>query len=360
VTVNGIVHAAPLRRQPGSDYDAVIVGDEQNDASGPATGRVTLRDVARLAGVSHQTVSRAINDKGEIDPATRRRVLDAARQLRYRPSRFARGLVRPGTITVGLIVADVVNPFFPELIAGVIDAAEQQNWKVLISTTQDDPEREPELLRSLAGQVDALIGYLFQPDDVVAAATEGVPLVMMGRRAQDPTFGAVDINVETGVRAAVRHLVSRGHRRIGMLDCPTACCPERKDVFLAEAAELGVPMPAEAIVDVEQSRAGGEAGFAKLRAVRPDLTAVFAFNDLVALGAYQAARRLGLAIPDDIALLGFDGLTLGELLDPPLTTIHIDKRRMGELAVTQVKRLLAGEPPRLALVDTELLVRDSA
>jgi LacI family transcriptional regulator len=360
VTVNGILPPGPRRRNPGADYDALI-GDEQQETGRPgAARRVTLRDVARLAGVSHQTVSRAINDKGEIDPETRRRVLDSARQLRYRPSRFARGLVRPGTITVGLIVPDVVNPFFPELIAGVIDAAERQGWQVLVSSTQDDPEREPVQLRSLAGQVDVLLGYLFQPDDVVAAAIEGVPLVVMGRAAQDPAFGVVDIDVETGVRAAVRHLVSRGHRRIGMIDCPHACDGARKAFFLAETAAHGVAVPADAIVDVEQSVAGGAAGFEKLHAGRPDLTAVFAFNDLVALGAYRAARRSGLAIPGDLALLGFDGLGLGELIDTPLTTIYIDKRRMGELAVAQAQRLLAGEPPRPALLASELLVRDSA
>ncbi|HYN97736.1 MAG TPA: LacI family DNA-binding transcriptional regulator [Pilimelia sp.] len=337
------------------------MGDEQQDDGGPATARrATLRDVARLAGVSHQTVSRAINDKGEIDPETRRRVLDAARQLRYRPSRYARGLVRPGTTTLGLIVPDVVNPFFPELIAGVIDAAGQQGWQVLVSSTQDEPGREPELLRSLACQVDALIGYLFQPDDVVAAAVEGVPMVIMGRRAHEPTFGVVDLDVETGLRAAVRHLAARGHRRIGMLDCPAACDPARKVIFLAQAAEHGLTVPADAVIAVEQSMAGGEAGFEKLRAARPDLTAVFAFNDLVALGAYRAVRRLGLTIPGDVAVLGFDGLTLGELLDPPLTTIYLDKRQMGELAVAQARQLLAGEPTGIALLATELLIRGSA
>jgi LacI family transcriptional regulator len=332
------------------------VGDAQRDI----TRRPTLRDVAQLAGVSHQTVSRAINDKGEIDPETRRRVLDAARQLRYRPSRFARGLVRPGTITVGLIVPDVVNPFFPELIAGVLDAAEQQGWQVLISSTQDQPEREPAVLRSLAGQVDALIGYLFQPDDAVAAAIEGVPLVMMSRRAHDPAFGAVDIDIEAGVRAAVHHLAARGHQRIGMLDCPAAQDPGRRAAFLAEAARNGLAGTGDAVIDVEQSMAGGEAGFARLYAAHPDCTAVFAFNDLVALGAYRGAHRLGLAIPDDVALLGFDGLSLGELLDPPLTTVHIDKRRMGELAVAQARRLLAGEPPGPCVLATTLLVRGSA
>lgn len=331
------------------------MGDEQQQAR-----RATLRDVARLAGVSHQTVSRAINDKGEIDPETRRRVLEAARELRYRPSRFARGLVRPGATTIGLVVPDVVNPFFPELIAGVIDAADKQGWQVLISSTQDDHKREPQLLQSLAAQVDALIGYLFQPDDVVAAAVEGVPLVIMSRIPGHKAFGAVDIDTGTGVRAAVRHLVAQGHRRLGMIDCPTADCPARREIFLAEAAAQGIPVPGEAIAEVAQSTAGGEAGLARLHKTAPEVTAVFAFNDLVAAGAYRAARAAGRSIPGDIAIVGFDGLDLGELLDPPLSTIHIDKRRMGELAVDQARRLLSGEPPEPALLPTDLRIRGSA
>ncbi|WP_433382048.1 LacI family DNA-binding transcriptional regulator [Actinoplanes sp. CA-142083] len=322
--------------------------------------RPTLRDVARLAGVSHQTVSRAINDKGEIDPETRRRVLDAARQLRYRPSRFARGLVRPGAVTLGLIVPDVVNPFFPELIAGVIDAAEQAGWQVLISTSQDDPAREPELLRALAGQVDAMICYLFQPEDVIADAVEGVPLVVMSRTPSEQAFGAVDIDAATGVRALVRHLAARGHRRLGMIDCPAAADAGRRVAFLAEAAELDLEVPEDAIAPVEQSMAGGEAGFARLRKTRPDLTAIFAFNDLVALGAHREARRQGVEVPGDVALAGFDGLTVGELIDPPLTTVYLNKRRMGELAVAQARRLLAGDQPAPAVLETELVVRGSA
>jgi LacI family transcriptional regulator len=350
VTVNGMVRAGVHSGQADSVYDSVIVENK----------RATLRDVARLAGVSHQTVSRAINDKGEIDPETRRRVLDAARELRYRPSRFARGLVRPETITVGLIVYDVVNPFFPELIAGVIEAAERRGWQVVVSSSQDDPKREPDLLRTLSGQVDAVIAYLFQPDDVITTAAGGVPLVVMSRRTDGRVFGAVDIDVEAGVRAAVRHLTARGHRRIGMIDCPAAADPGRRAAFVAEAAAQGLSVPQDAIVPVEQSLAGGGIGFDQLHAAHPGLTAILAFNDLVALGAYRAARRAGLDIPGEMAVVGFDGLGIGELLDPPLTTISIDKRRMGELAVAEVERLLAGEPPSQAMVDTQLLVRGSA
>ncbi|MEV0901092.1 LacI family DNA-binding transcriptional regulator [Actinoplanes sp. NPDC049802] len=334
----------------------------ENDSPGSAPDtnrRVTLRDVARLAGVSHQTVSRAINDKGEIDPETRRRVLEVVQRLRYRPSRHARGLVRPDTITIGLVVADVVNPFFPELIAGVIGAADQRGWKVLISTTQDDPGREPELLRSLAGQVDALIGYLYAPDAEIAAAVEGLPLVVMNRSTRHTRFSVVEVDVRTGVRAAVDHLIGRGHRRIGMIDCPVPD-PARREALLEAAAAHGVPIAADAIVTVDQTRSGGEAGLARLRETRPDITAILAFNDMVAMGAHRAARRLGLSMPGDVALVGFDGLSFGELLDPPLTTVDIDKRGMGELAVAQAARLLAGETPPAAMAPTALLVRGSA
>jgi LacI family transcriptional regulator len=330
------------------------VGDEQPGK------RATLQDVARLAGVSLQTVSRAIIDKGEIDPQTRRRVLDAARQLHYRPSRFARGLVRQDTTTIGLVVPDVVNPFFPELIAGVLDAAGERNWQVVIGSAQKDPGREPELLRSLAAQVDALICYLFVRDEVIAAAVSGVPVVLMNRRAREPAFGAVDIDAHTGIRAAVHHLRSQGHQRIGMIDCPRASDSSRRAAFLAGAAEYGLTVGEDAIVEVEQSMAGGEAGLARLHEACPDLTAVFAFNDMVALGAHRAARRLGRAIPGDLALIGFDGLSLGELIDPPLTTVYLDKRRMGELAVAQVRALLSGEHPDPAVLGTELLIRGSA
>src|SRR5689334_16636504 len=176
----------------------MTVEEDNKSAARVAAKPVTLRDVARVAGVSHQTVSRAVNGKGEIDPETRRRVLDVAQRLRYRPSRFARGLVRAGTTTIGLVVDDILNPFFPELIAGVISAAEQRSWTVLISTTQNNPGREPELLRSLSGQVDALIGYLFQQDPAIAEAVEGLPLVIMGRPAQDPAFANVDVDVRPG------------------------------------------------------------------------------------------------------------------------------------------------------------------
>jgi LacI family transcriptional regulator len=322
--------------------------------------RVTLKDVARLAGVSHQTVSRAINDKGEIDPETRRRVLDAARELNYRPSRFGRGLVRPGATTLGLIVSDVMNPFFPELIAGVIEAAEKRGWQVLISSTQDDETREPALIRTLAAQVDVIVGYLSSPDATLAAALEGMPLVVLGRPVREPAFGVVEADTAAGVHAAVAHLASRGHHTIGMIDCTGGTDHDRRPPFLAAAAEHGLTVPEGAIVNAVQTVGSGEEAFTRLRAAHPEVTAVFTFNDLLALGAYRAARHLGVAIPGDCALIGFDGLPIGELIDPPLTSVQLDKRRMGAVAVAEAARLLAGEPPGRTVLPVELVVRGSA
>jgi LacI family transcriptional regulator len=182
----------------------------------------------------------------------------------------------------------------------------------------------------------------------------------MNRRPRNQAFGAVDIDAVGGLRALVRHLADRGHRRLGMLDCPDANDVARRVVFLAEAAELGLVVAPDAVVDVDLSMAGGEDGFARLSAAHPEVTAVFCFNDLVAVGAHRAARRLGRAIPAEVALAGYDGLTLGELLDPPLTTVYLDKRRMGELAVAQARQLLSGKQPAPAVLETKLLVRASA
>ncbi|MGC0343887.1 LacI family DNA-binding transcriptional regulator [Streptomyces sp. SLBN-8D4] len=332
---------------------------EDQQARGVRTvKRVTLRDVAQAAGVSHQTVSRAINGKGEIDPGTQQRVLDVARQLRYRPSRFGRGLVRPDVVSVGLIVPDVVNPFFPEFVAGVIAAADARDWQVLVASTENDRSRELSLVRSLGQQVDALVGYITHADAQLEPYVGNVPLVLVDRGLDSSNHALVHIDTEAGIRAGMQHLVASGHRRIGMIDCECFSAPMvRRRTFLEVVGEHALPVDEGWIVMAEQSPAGGAAAFEALHAGRPDLTAVVAFNDLVAIGALRAARRLGVRVPDDCALVGYDGLSVVDLVDPPLTTLHLDKRRLGELAIHQVDRLLAGELPPPIVLTPSLAVR---
>ncbi|SHN26564.1 LacI family DNA-binding transcriptional regulator [Cryptosporangium aurantiacum] len=323
-----------------------------------ADKRVTLRDVARAAGVSHQTVSRAINGKGEIDPETQRRVLDVARELRYRPSRFGRGLVRPDVVTIGLVVPDVVNPFYPEFIAGVIEAAGARDWQVVVASTEGNRPRELTLLRSLGQQVDALVGYFSHTDAELEPYVAGVPLAIVDRAPDTGIHAVVRIDSEAGIRAGLEHLISRGHRHIGMIDCVSYCDPAvRSRTFLDVSRAHRLPIDDNWVFVAEESMAGGGIAFETLRTRHPAMTAMIAFNDLVAVGAFQAARRLGVAIPAECAIVGFDGLSIGELIEPPLTTLHLDKRRLGELAVAQLDQLLAGELPPPVVLSPHLLVR---
>jgi LacI family transcriptional regulator len=324
--------------------------------------RVTIHDVARTAGVSRQTVSRALNDKAEIDGSTKQRVLDAARELGYRPSRFARGLVRQDTTTVGLVVPDLLNPFFTEVASGALEAARSRGWHVVVYDTADDLEQELATLRVIGAQVDAVVGYFSRSEEDLDRLTPGIPVVLIGREPRTPRFSGIGIDGEEGVREAIAHLVSRGHRRIGMLDHDRR--PEasiRQQWFLRAMAGHALSVQPGWITRAAQTVDGGGAALATLLAAHPDVTAVFAFNDVIAIGALREARRFGLRVPADLAVIGFDGLALGTLVEPELSSVALDTRSLGALAVEEAARLVtgAGEPGRL-VVRAALHLRESA
>ncbi|HZX06404.1 LacI family DNA-binding transcriptional regulator [Kribbella sp.] len=324
--------------------------------------RATIEDVASSAGVSRQTVSRAMNGKGEISPATRDRVLDAARRLNYRPSRFARGLVRQQVTTIGLLVTDLANPYFPQLASAVLATAEQRGWQVVVSATHGDADRELDLVDNLADQVDALVGYLAADDDAIAEHVRGLPVVLLQRDPDSTRFGAVAIDLESGTRQAVEHLVGAGHRDIAMLgsEGPDDVADVRRDAFRAVVRELGLDPARCPVHPCAQSVPDGERAAAAVLTAYPETTALFAYSDLIAVGAIRAAVREGRQVPGSCAVVGFDGLPLGELVTPALTTVHIDTWRLGELAVDQVARQLGEDNSgAAAVVVPRLLVRGS-
>ncbi|MFF3204029.1 LacI family DNA-binding transcriptional regulator [Streptomyces sp. NPDC002962] len=303
--------------------------------------KITINDVARSAGVSRQTVSRALNDKGEIDGDTKQRVLDAARALGYRPSRFARGLVRQDTMTIGLVIPDLLNPFFTEVAAGALEAARTRGWHVVVYATADRADEERGTLQVITSQVDAVIGYFSCSESELESYTRGMPVVFIGREGRSTRFSSIRIDGERGVRAAVAHLVAQGHTRIGMLDHRTRAEPSiRYDWFTAAAREHGVDPGL--VADADQTADGGGRALRTLLAARPEVTAVFAFNDIIAVGALREARRLGRSVPRDLAVIGFDGLQLGALVEPPLSSVALDTRKLGALAIEQLARLLSG------------------
>ncbi|QJS99199.1 LacI family transcriptional regulator [Streptomyces asoensis] len=303
--------------------------------------KITINDVARSAGVSRQTVSRALNDKGEIDSDTKQRVLDAARALGYRPSRFARGLVRQDTMTIGLVIPDLLNPFFTEVAAAALEAARSRGWHVVVYDTTDRAEEERGTLQVITSQVDAVIGYFSCSESELESYTRGMPVVLIGREGRSTRFSSIRIDGERGVHAAIAHLVARGHTRIGMLDHHTRAEPSiRHDWFTAAAKAHGVDTGR--VVGADQSADGGGEALRTLLAAHPEVTAVFTFNDIIAIGALREARRLGRRVPRDLAVIGFDGLQLGALVEPPLSSVALDTRKLGALAIEQVARLLSG------------------
>ncbi|MGW7049154.1 LacI family DNA-binding transcriptional regulator [Streptomyces avermitilis] len=313
-------------------------------SSGTEPRKITINDVARSAGVSRQTVSRALNDKDEIDGSTKQRVLDAARELGYRPSRFARGLVRQDTTTIGLVIPDLLNPFFTEVAASALEAARARGWHVVVYDTADRPEEELGTLQVIASQVDAVVGYFSCSEDELELFTRGVPVVLIGREHHSARFSSIRIDGEEGVHAAVAHLVAAGHERIGMLDHDRRAEPSiRREWFTTAAAACGID--AGMVVGAGQSADGGGAALKTLLTAHPDVTAVFTFNDIIAIGVLREARRLGRSVPQDLAVIGFDGLQFGTLVEPPLTSVALDTRKLGALAIDQVARLLTGVNP---------------
>ncbi|MFF2852865.1 LacI family DNA-binding transcriptional regulator [Streptomyces sp. NPDC058001] len=331
-------------------------------STGTGPRRVTIDDVARSAGVSRQTVSRALNDKDDIGVSTKQRVLDTALALGYRPSRFARGLVRQDTISVGLVIPDLLNPFFTEVAAAALDAARARGWHVVVYDTGDRMEEERGTLEVIASQVDAVVGYLSLPEDEIDKLTRGLPVVLIDREHSAERFSSIRIDGEAGVHAAIRHLVESGHSRIGMLDHAGRSEPSvRHEWFVGAMSACG--LDAGAVSRADQSVEGGESALRELLAAHPDVTALFTFNDIIGIGALRAARRLGREVPRDLSVIGFDGLRLGALVEPPLSTVSLDTLGLGALAVEQTARLLTGSSPLTGdelVVGAELRLRESA
>jgi LacI family transcriptional regulator len=323
-----------------------------------AQKRVTIRDVAKSAGVSYQTVSRALNDKGEIDGSTKQRILDTARELGYRPSRFARGLVRQDTTSVGLVIPDLMNPFFTEVASAALEAARHRDWHVVVYDTADNADQELSTLRVIGSQVDAIVGYLSLPSSTIDQYTNGIPVVHIGRQHAGERHGAIFVDGETGVHDAVAHLASSGRGRIGMLDHDHRGEPSiRRAWFLDAMRSHGLT---GWVVGAAQSIEGGQRAMEVMLDAHPDLDAILTYNDVIAIGAMRQAKLLGRRVPEDCAVIGFDGLAIGTLVEPPLSTVRIDTRQLGTMAIDQVAALLSGAAPTVGTIRGSLLLRGSA
>ncbi|MER5603241.1 LacI family DNA-binding transcriptional regulator [Streptomyces sp. NPDC002265] len=311
--------------------------------------RVSLKDVAERAGVSIKTVSNVVNNYPHVTPAMRARVQSAIDELGYRPNLTARHLRKGRTGIIALAVPELGNPYFAELAGAVIDAAAEHEFTVLLDHTRGD--REQEILVSQGLPARVIDGLILSPLELEAEDLQGrsddVPLVLLGERVYDLPYDHIAIDNVAAARCAVRHLLGRGRTRIAYLGARTDSANRPAHLRLAgwreELAAAGVPAPDSLVVPVGGwDRDDGARAMAELldSGVRPD--AVFAYNDLIAIGAMRVLHERGLRVPWDVAVVGFDDLAEGRFGAVTLTTVSPDKQAIARMAVASLLRSLSG------------------
>jgi LacI family transcriptional regulator len=331
--------------------------------------RVTITDVARAANVHASTVSRVLNARAELSllPETRERVIAAATRLGYRPSALARGLRLRRTFTLGMLVPDITNPVFPPIIKGVEGAAHARGYHLILCNTDDSFEREASYLRVLREwRIDGLLiaSSSTRDDTIEELRREKVPFVLMNTASRASDDLAVAPDNRQGVAAALDHLIELGHRRIGLIAAPQTTMAGQERLLAARATlRRHHLVQDEALVAVAESFSE-ESGYRAARRLLLDgepPTAIFAANDLIALGALRLAREVGLQVPNDLSIVGFNDIPLSELFDPPLTTVHVPQEEMGLLAasllIDQVEGRRIGR--RQVVLETGLEIRGS-
>src|SRR3954453_4693448 len=324
---------------------------------------VTLRDVARAAKVHPGTVSRALNEetRGLVNEETAERVMRAAEELGYRPNPIARGLKTNRSFTVGVLLPDITNPLFPPIVRGIEDRLGAAGYTSLIANTDNDPDRERQDFDAMrARQVDGFITATARLDGEFVEETKELrqPIVLVNRRLEDRSLPAVAVDDQAGSRLAVRHVVELGHRRIAHLGGPQALSTghQRHLGFRAAMQAAGLELDERAVrFGHAFTEAEGARVCRELLDGVPDVTAIVAGNDLLALGCYDVLAERGLRCPDDVSVVGFNDMPFADRFDPPLTTVRIPHREIGSSAADLLLERLgggAGEPRQVLLPPT--------
>lgn len=328
----------------------------------------TIKDIAKAIGVAHSTVSRALNGDPRISAATREKVLRAAQELNYRPNLSAKGLARRRVLSVGLVVPDVSEPFYGRIVAGVDRVTYDAGFNLVLYLTHADRERELAALEQIRqGRVDGLILMIrkAKAEAVIEMQREGVPLVLLLQEIPGSGIGSVRVDNAGGAIKAVRHLAAGGHRRIAMIVGPSHApdSRERRRGYRQALKEEGIPFEPEMIARGDYSFKSGYRAVDKLMSLpasrRP--TAIFAANDHMAMGAIKRLTEIGVSVPGDVAVIGFDDIAPAAYYRPALTTvrqpIEESARRAAELLIGRIQGTVS-ELPEVEL-GTELVVRES-
>ncbi|MGH9604074.1 MAG: LacI family DNA-binding transcriptional regulator [Terracidiphilus sp.] len=338
-------------------------GNSRNSAKSP-----DIRTVAALAKVSIATVSRTINGSPVVSERLSKRVWQAIHQLGYYPNTHARTLVSGRSRLFGIIVENIVNPFFPELIRSFEEVAVAHGYEILVSSSNSNPSILTTCVRRmLERKVEGVAVMTFGEEEPVLdqLVHRNVPIVLAEFKLEDPKSSTILLDYKTGIHAAVKHLAELGHRRIGFLAGPhslhSAITRENDYRSAMQAAEL--PIQKKWVVECDHTLKGGVAGFERLHTLPAPPTAIICSNDMTAIGVLRAAYMQGLRVPQDLSVIGLDDIDFAEFTLPPLTTIRLSRVDLARAAFEALRQQAenpgSAKLQREFLVSTSLVVRGS-
>jgi len=338
---------------------------EKRSGAGQLHGPASIKDIARLAGVSHSTVSRALRNSPLVNPTTTREIQGIARDLGYQPSAVARGLVTRKTRTIGVVVTTIADPFVSAVVIGIELAANDNGYSVFLANSNADPARETNVVHSFAERrVDGIVVTSSRVGALYTSLLSQmqVPIVLINNQHPGQFVHSVMIDNIQGSRQAASHLVYLGHRRIAYIGDQYGhqSDTERFEGYREALEKAGLPVLAELVAHGDSTPEGGIVAMDKLLALADPPTAVFCYNDMTALGVLRSAHVHGLRVPEDISVIGFDDLFLASYTQPQLTTVRQPMQRMGRMAMESLLKLMSGQPSGEPVkVPAELIVRES-
>jgi LacI family transcriptional regulator len=356
-----------MRETPGKAYNSFLM-DRSRKSSQRRRANVNIHDVARRARVSIATVSRVVNNISTVDPELAKRVWKAIDEVGYVPNTQARALVSGRSRILGLIVSEITNPFFPELVQEFENLAVAQGYEVMIGSTNYDAARTESLIRRmLQRNVDgvAVMTFGIEEELVQKLVEHGFPLVFVDAGPELPNVHVLKVNYGEGIREVVQHLAALGHRQIAFISGPVhmRTAATRRDAFRKAMAELGLTVPAASMVEGKHTMESGKAAMEELLQTGELPTAVVCSNDMTAIGVLHALDETTHQVPRDISVVGFDDIHLAQFMLPPLTTVQMSCRDLATAAVEALRAGIESDHPRAAQrewpIQTRLVVRRS-
>jgi DNA-binding LacI/PurR family transcriptional regulator len=331
-----------------------------------AAAKLDIRTVARMANVSIATVSRTINRVATVNPKMAERVWKAIEKLDYFPNTQARALVSGRSRLLGLIVSEITNPFFPELVQRFEDIAVEHGYEILISSTNNDPQRTAQCIRRMLerrAEGVAVMTFGVEKPLMELLAERKVPLVLVDVGPERPGVSLLRVDYRHGIQQGVEHLAAVGHRNIAFISGPRGLhsAQSRLLAFTASLEQNGLNPDPASVVEGDHSLEGGTAAMERILQRKQRPTAVMCSNDLSAIGVLHALYRAGLKAPEDMSVIGFDDIHMAQVTIPPLTTIQMSCLELARAAVTALRahREEGLEPQRIYKIPTHLVIRES-